>query len=188
MGSPKGSTFLRFRVWLKMSILGALIVAAAVAANAKTTRTMARTIILLKASPPICFQTCENFISFSYRIKAFSFLKEVQLELDAGDSANNERFEFSQVLHECILDGLRRILGESGLQAVRPDIESCRYEEDVGELHEDLYAIFGSGAFVLERAIVKELFQRLNMPYQEASDFDFANCINQARQLLKTGC
>jgi len=108
--------------------------------------------------------------------------------LDSEDSENNEKFEFSQVLHKCILDGLRRILGESGMKAVRPDIESCRYEEDVGELHEDLCAIFGNGAFVLEKAIVKELFRRLNMPYQESSDFDFARCINQARQLLKAGC
>jgi len=169
-----------------MSIFGALIVAATVAASAKTTRTMARTIILLKVSPPLCFKTCENFISFSYRIKAFSFLKGVQLELDSEDSGNNEKFEFSQVLHKCILDGLRRILGESGMKAIRPDIESCSYEEDVGELHEDLYAIFGSGAFELEKAIVKELFRRLNVSYEETSDFDFARYVNQARELFKT--
>jgi len=95
-------------------------------------------------------------------------------------------FKFSQVLHECIFDGLKHILGEGGMKVVLFNIELHRYAEHPGELHENLYAIFGNGAFVLEKAIVKELFRRLNMSYEEASDFDFARYVDQARELFKT--
>jgi len=95
-------------------------------------------------------------------------------------------FRFSQLLHECIFDGLKSILGESGMKVVLFNMELHRYAEHPGELHKNLYAIFGNGAFALEKVIVKELFRRLNMPYEEASDFDFARCVNQARELFKT--
>ena len=93
-------------------------------------------------------------------------------------------FRFSQVFHECILDGLRNVIGESGTKAVLFEIELDRHIEDPRGLHVDLYAIFKEGAFTLEKVIVTELFQRLNLAYDEKSSFDFAGCVSHARELF----
>jgi hypothetical protein len=96
-------------------------------------------------------------------------------------------FKFSQVLHECIINGLKDFLGETGMKAVLFNIELGQYIDDPREFHANLYAIFNQGAFSLEKAIVKELFRRLNLTYVENRTFDFARQVSQARELsMKT--
>lgn len=92
--------------------------------------------------------------------------------------------EFREVFHECILDGLRDFVGESGTRAVLFNIELSRYIDDPREFHADLYTIFKEGALSIEKVIVKELFRRLNLSYQEKSSFDFARHVSQARELF----
>jgi hypothetical protein len=58
------------------------------------------------------------------------------------------------------------------------------YLEDPEELHGDLSVIFGAGAKNLERVIAKELFRRLNIPFEEGENFDFVKSVKQARQLF----
>jgi hypothetical protein len=52
-------------------------------------------------------------------------------------------------------------------------IELGDYLEDPSTLRRDLYTIFGMGAEHIEKLIVKELFRRLNLLYEEKEDFDF---------------
>ena len=94
--------------------------------------------------------------------------------------------EFSQEYHRCVFEGLKNILGESGMNAVLSNFESHSCVEDARTLHKDLHAIFGDGAFTIEKVIVKELHRRLNLPYEELKDFDFAESVNHARELFKT--
>jgi hypothetical protein len=63
-------------------------------------------------------------------------------------------------------------------------IELGNYLEDPEELHRNLSVIFGAGAESLERVIVKELFQRLNIPFEEGGNFDFGKSVEQARELF----
>jgi hypothetical protein len=58
------------------------------------------------------------------------------------------------------------------------------YLEDPEELHRDLSVIFGAGAESLERVILKELFRRLNIPFEEGENFDFVKSVEQARELF----
>jgi hypothetical protein len=95
-------------------------------------------------------------------------------------------FEFFQEYHRCVLDGLKNALGESGTNAVLFNIESRRCVEDARILHKNLHAIFGDGVFIIEKVIVKELYRRLNVPYEEPEEFDFARSVNRARELFKT--
>lgn len=86
-------------------------------------------------------------------------------------------------LHECILDGLRKTIGDSGTKAVLFKVELGRCVKDPIELHRHLYGIFNDGAFGLEKVIVRELFRRLNLTYEEKGSFDFAGYVSQAREL-----
>jgi hypothetical protein len=74
--------------------------------------------------------------------------------------------------------------GESGVKLIVLHLELGDYVGDPGEFHKDLYAIFKENAIILEKAIVKQLFQRLIMPYPARDEFDFRSCVNQAGELF----
>ncbi len=95
--------------------------------------------------------------------------------------------KFSEEYHRCVFDGLKNTLGESGMSAVLFDIESRRCIEDARILHDKLYGIFGDGALLIEKVIVKELCRRLHVSYEEPKDFDFARSVDRIRDLFKTG-
>jgi hypothetical protein len=63
-------------------------------------------------------------------------------------------------------------------------IEFGQSTDDPSEFHRNLQALLGNGANVIEKIIVKELFRRLNISYEEKGDFDFARHINEARELF----
>jgi len=90
--------------------------------------------------------------------------------------------DFVETLHESMLEGLRKVIGDSGIRALFFNIELSQYLDEPGKFHRNLYAVFNEGAIVLEKVIVKELFRRLNMPYKVRGDFDFARCISEAKK------
>ena len=93
-------------------------------------------------------------------------------------------FKFHQVLRECIEDGLRNIVGESGMKAVLFRIEFGQFIDNPEEFHRDLCLIFNDGAVILEKVITKELFRRLSLPYEERDDFDFATYVDRAKEFF----
>jgi len=93
-------------------------------------------------------------------------------------------FKFHQVLRECIENGLRYVVGESGMKAVLFRIESGQFIDNPEGFHRDLYLIFNDGAVALEKVIIRELFRRLSLPYEERGDFDFVTYVNQAKELF----
>jgi hypothetical protein len=93
-------------------------------------------------------------------------------------------FKFSEVFHESIVDVLENIMGERGLKAILFHIDLGNYLEDPSRLHRDLCTIFGVGAEHLEKLMVKELFRRLNLRFEENGNFDFGKCVEQARELF----
>jgi len=94
--------------------------------------------------------------------------------------------KFCQILHESILDGLENALGGSGLKVVLLNIDLARYTNNPAELHRNLHGIFNEGASILEKEIVKKLFQRLGVPFEEKSDLDFAAYVKHAEKLFTT--
>jgi len=93
-------------------------------------------------------------------------------------------FKFSETLNECIIEGLRSVLGEGGVKAVLFSIEYGQHIDDPEEFHRYLFLIFGEGTLALEKVIVRKLFQRLNMPYEEKGDFSLSSSVEQARKLF----
>ena len=70
------------------------------------------------------------------------------------------------------------------MKVVLSNIELALCTDSPGELHRNLYDIFKEGAFVLEKVIVKELFRRLNVPYEEMANLDFEGYVNHAKKLF----
>lgn len=94
--------------------------------------------------------------------------------------------KFPNVLHECVLEGMKNILGENGMQVALFNLQLIQYAKNPSEFHQNLYSIFKDGAVVLEKTIVKELFRRLSIHYREGESFDFERHLNLAREVLLT--
>jgi hypothetical protein len=56
------------------------------------------------------------------------------------------------------------------------------YADKPGEFHRELQFYFGFGALTLERMIVKDLFQKLNLHYPSGNELDFEASIVLARK------
>lgn len=92
-----------------------------------------------------------------------------------------EEIEFATVLRDCCYDGIKFTLDESCMKAILFHLGSVKVENS-REFHVKLSSVFGEGAEVLEKIIVKELFRRLNVSYEEGRDFDFERYVNHARE------
>lgn len=91
--------------------------------------------------------------------------------------ANN----LSDVISDCIQTGIRNVLGEPVLQAVRTRVSLDNCARKPVEFHDQLVPVFGRwGAVILEKVIVRELFQRLNIPFAERGSFEFERYVEQA--------
>lgn len=93
---------------------------------------------------------------------------------------------FYHMLGECLLRGMKDILGEGGARAVFFHLELALCGDDPKQIHRRLYSVFSDGAVTLERMIVKELFQSMNMAYVEGNEFSFERYVEIARQLMGT--
>jgi len=94
--------------------------------------------------------------------------------------------DFSGIFQESVKEGLRNTLGETVMLTVVPLLKQSlqTYAEKPSEFHRELQFYFGFGALTLERMIVKELFQKLNLHYTSSSELDFETSIGLARKDL----
>ena len=94
--------------------------------------------------------------------------------------------DFSSIFQESVKDGLRNTLGETVMQTLVPLLKQTlqTYAEKPSEFHRELQFYFGLGALTLERMIVKELFQKLNLHYTSSNELDFETSMRLARKDL----
>ncbi len=94
--------------------------------------------------------------------------------------------DFASIFQSSVKDGLRNTLGETVMQTLVPLLKQTlqTYAEKPSEFHRELQFYFGFGALTLERMIVKELFQKLNLHYTSSSELDFETSIGLARKDL----
>ncbi|MEM3459120.1 MAG: hypothetical protein QXN36_00820 [Candidatus Bathyarchaeia archaeon] len=97
---------------------------------------------------------------------------------------------FKRLLFEAVDEGLL-VLGKSGRDAVYFHLESLYSlrKEDVLEkpdvFVESLRKIFGMGAGVIEKAILKSLYEKLGLDYKEDKNWDFAAYLNEAKNAVR---
>lgn len=99
---------------------------------------------------------------------------------------------FKKSLLRAVQEGLLA-LGESPREVIYYYLET-KFQlkrEDIPEEAEQfdraLTGIFGSGAELIERYIVEDLYQRLRLNFEEKKDFGFVDYVNQAQLSLIRG-
>ncbi len=101
-----------------------------------------------------------------------------------------KRMNFDKTLLEAV-DHALLSFGESPSKAIyyhldkRFKIQKEDIPEEADKFASALTAIFGSGATVIERLIIKDLYQRLNLNFEEKSSFEIADYISLAREVAK---
>jgi len=101
-----------------------------------------------------------------------------------------KRLDFEKTLLEAV-DNALLSLGESPRQAVYYHLNKSfklqreEIPEDTNEFSQALNIIFGPGAEMIEKIIVKNLYNKLNLDFEEGSCFEFAECVSSARESVK---
>ncbi|KPV62988.1 MAG: hypothetical protein AOA66_1058 [Candidatus Bathyarchaeota archaeon BA2] len=94
--------------------------------------------------------------------------------------------DFEKLFIEAVDEGLN-VLGESGKQMIFFHLEkSCSIKKHEipkkpEAFAEGLEKIFGAGASVLEKLIVKSLYSKLGLKCKEKSEYTFADYLNNVK-------
>jgi hypothetical protein len=101
--------------------------------------------------------------------------KVPELEVLSADT------RFSAMLRDSISEGMSRVIGVGGTQAMLYylDLPSLDNPE---KFHEKLTEIFGSGTAALERAILEQLYQTVDVSASPMNDDGFVNQVELAKR------
>ena len=94
---------------------------------------------------------------------------------------------FSQVLLDCVDEGLS-VLGSETRQAVYQylatihSLDREQIPDKVDEFAAGLKKALGSASRVIERLILKKLFQRIGSTFRETADLEFADYVRDAKR------
>jgi hypothetical protein len=100
---------------------------------------------------------------------------------------DKEKNTFEKALVEAVDEGLL-MLGESGREVIyfRLKHSYALGKEDIPS-HPEIFVgclrkIFGSGARVIEKAVIKSLYRRLGLKFAEKEGFDFFEYLREAKK------
>jgi len=114
-----------------------------------------------------------------------SKIRQEDARVQSGSSGRPGE-SFDQVLGNSIDEVFRYTLGEGGARSIKFHLNLNQYWENPKEFHESLFSLLKEGALVLESLVVKELFRRLDMQYEEPRRIDFVKLIASARKSYDT--
>jgi hypothetical protein len=89
-------------------------------------------------------------------------------------------------MKQSVLEGLRYSLGEGGVTVLqrRFDLETVATQPD--KLHSMLHSLFeNTGGSVLERAVIKQLYENIGERFVESSCSSLQSCIEGAKEIFK---
>lgn len=96
----------------------------------------------------------------------------------------NDEMVMAQVIVKDSIDlTLRNVLGESGAKAIFFYIGLVDYDRKAREFHVRLLSILGKGAYLMERRIIKDLYERLEIPLPDPAHFDYERSIGTALEV-----
>lgn len=98
---------------------------------------------------------------------------------------SQEMKEAGVIVKESIDQSMRDLLGGTGAQATLFHIGLSHYESETREFHVRLYSIFRTGSATVERMIVRDLYKRLNIPFDDWSDFDYERSVAYALKVAR---
>ena len=98
---------------------------------------------------------------------------------------------FGQVLLECVDEGLS-VLGDEPRQAVYQYLSTIhsldreQIPDKIDEFATGLRKALGSASKVIERLILKKLFQKMGSTFRETSELEFADYIQDAKRRFES--
>lgn len=101
----------------------------------------------------------------------------------------SEKGSFSQIMNQSIVDGLANVIGKSGAQSVIINFHLGDSIMDPTTFHNAMVSAFQeSGADLLEKAILKELYQKIGERFEPAfKPFNFTKEFESAKNLFLRG-
>ena len=96
---------------------------------------------------------------------------------------------FSEILLAAVEESLSS-LGDSPKQAIFFHLEASfkikkeRIPENIMEFAKALEKIFGPGALYLEKLIVKRLYEKLGLEFEDVESRDFLECVDNVKKRL----
>lgn len=86
--------------------------------------------------------------------------------------------EFSGILKQSVKDGMKKILGsDSAIASLDYSIASM---EKPSEYETFLHSMFGSGSYPFEKAILEELYRKVNLQFRTQKGYRFSDYVDQA--------
>ncbi len=87
---------------------------------------------------------------------------------------------FASMLNESIGEGIKAALGQAilGILTNQGIFEKA---SDPKEFHRKLQTVFGNGASVIEKIIIKDLFRKLNISYISQDYFNYGDDLEKAK-------
>jgi hypothetical protein len=99
---------------------------------------------------------------------------------------------FNNILIEAIDEGLL-ILSESGREVVYFHLHKFYglKKEDIPKnlvtFLNCIRKIFGSGAFIIEKSIIRTLYKKIGLEFSEKEEYDFIKCLNALKEHFRKG-
>jgi hypothetical protein len=106
-------------------------------------------------------------------------------KLQSGGSAELGVEAFDLILRKSIDEVFKYALGEGGAQAIMFHLKLNEYWENPKEFHVRLVSVIRGGALVLESLIIKDLFRKLGVEYEELQPIDFWKRIANAKKFYE---
>jgi len=93
----------------------------------------------------------------------------------------HQKKKFDEILFECINNTFIEVLGQSSTIAVFHHLGIGSSEVKADLFAESLVKIFGSGAPVLEKHILEDLYSHAGKTFQEKEGYKFIDYVNEAK-------
>lgn len=100
------------------------------------------------------------------------------------DHGSGEGFDF--LMKNCIMDSMKGALGQSGTDSIVYHLHLKMLGNDLGAFHSGLTSLLGDPAVVIETLIIKSLYSRLGLQFDEGKNLDFVRRANEAKVALSS--
>lgn len=92
---------------------------------------------------------------------------------------------FSNILVDSIIEGFRAAANCGGTRGFLLHSRLRSRNIDPGKFHADLYSLLGTASEIVEKSIVRQLFQRLGLPFRD-DEFNFESSLKLAMIVYRT--
>jgi len=110
-------------------------------------------------------------------------LPALEREFQSGKMALRDA-DFFLLMRECILNGMEKVLGKSGVASTSYYVELATCIERPAKFYARLSSLYRSGTWVLENAILTELFGRIGLSFRRRKGYSYPDYVYEAGRVF----